>query len=312
MTPMGKSKRHSTFALAILLALSNSFSLAARASLKSKFAGSPAADSSGSEMRDVIESYNTDRGSLSRTYPDALSPARRVRFKQFYERWLDTLPKLDFDAMGPDGRIDYLLFKNHLDHELRQLDLQAKQLAEIEPFIPFAKTVFELEETRRRMEPINSTKTAALLTDIAKQVGDVRRALGSGPAGTSQGDDSVDSKATTDVEGKTEKPAPLKVKKNVANRAALTITNLRNTLKSWFDYYNGYDPIFTWWVAEPYKSVDQALQNYASFMSEKGAGVRAVETPLTAADGRPATGRGGTSDPESDQRTGPQRGKSPN
>ena len=103
-----------------------------------------------------------------------------------------------------------------------------------------------------------------------------------------------------------------KSKKNVANRAALTITNLRNTLKSWFDYYNGYDPIFTWWVAEPYKSVDQALQNYASFMSEKGAGVRAVEAPLTAADGRPATGRGGTSDTESDQRAGPQRGRSPN
>src|SRR5436190_24012160 len=64
-------------------------------------------DATASEMRDLIESYNTDRGSLSRTYPDSLSPTRRVRFKQFYEQWLGRLTKVDFPALAEDGRIDY-------------------------------------------------------------------------------------------------------------------------------------------------------------------------------------------------------------
>lgn len=313
MRHMRKNRIQLTIGLAILLALGNTFSWAipARASLKTnaiKVAKSPALDSSASEMRYLIESYNTDRGSLTRIYPDALSPTRRVRFKQFYEQWRDTLSKLDFDAMGQDGRIDYLLFRNHLDHELRQLEIQTKQLAEIEPLIPFAKTVFELEETRRRMEPVDSPKVAALLTDMVKQIGEVRRALGAGPGAPGRAEDNPDSKA----EAKTEKPS-LKVKKNVANRAAGTISSLRNMLKNWFDYYNGYDPLFTWWAAEPYKSVDQALQNYSSFMSEKVTGVRSGDTPLTAADGRSGSGRG--TGPDTDlqqQRPGPQRGSSTN
>src|SRR6266699_4061143 len=89
-------------------------------------------DLSRSEMRELLERYNVDRGNLSRTYPVALSPTTRARFRQFYTQWRDGLAKLDFGAMGEDGRIDYLLFKSHLDHELRQLDLQAKQLAQIE------------------------------------------------------------------------------------------------------------------------------------------------------------------------------------
>jgi len=65
--------------------------------------------------------------------------------KQFYSDWLATLAKLDFDSMSQDGRIDYLLFKNHLDHELRQLDLKVKALAEVAALVPFAQTITDLE-----------------------------------------------------------------------------------------------------------------------------------------------------------------------
>src|ERR1700737_1157245 len=89
-----------------------------------------------SEMRAVFERYSVDRGSLMRSYPVFFSPARQARFKQFYSDWLASLDKLDFDAMSQDGKVDYVLFKNHLESELRQLDILARQLAEIEPLIP--------------------------------------------------------------------------------------------------------------------------------------------------------------------------------
>src|SRR4029453_17554147 len=119
-----------------------------------------------SEMRAAIERYTVDRGSLTRSYTVSYSTARRDRFRKFYSDWLASLQKLDFDSMSQDGKIDYLLFKNHLEYELRQLDIQARQLSEIEPLVPFAKPIADLEESRRRMEPIDSAKVAALLTQL--------------------------------------------------------------------------------------------------------------------------------------------------
>ncbi|HXQ71977.1 MAG TPA: DUF885 family protein [Pyrinomonadaceae bacterium] len=191
-------------------------------------------------MRAAIERYTVDRGSLTRSYPAAMSKARRDRFRKFYEEWLASLKAQDFDSMSEDGKVDYVLFKNHLEYELRQLDIQGQQLSEIQPLIPFADTIINLEEARRRMEPINSAKIAATLTELRKQVDESRRAIDS-----------------------------LKPKKTVANRAVLAMNGLRNNLRNWYTFYNGYDPLFTWWNEEPYKSVDQALTSYTASITDK-------------------------------------------
>jgi uncharacterized protein (DUF885 family) len=59
-----------------------------------------------------------------------------------------------------------------------------------------------------------------------------------------------------------------------ARRAAVTVSQLRETLKTWFTYYNGYDPQFTWWVAQPYKEADKALDEYGKFLTEKLVGTK--------------------------------------
>src|SRR5262249_28955007 len=117
-------------------------------------------DTSHSEMRPVIERYIFDKGGLNRHYPRPTSTASNDRMSRFYSEWLDNLKKLSFDGMGLDGRVDYVLLKNHLEYEVRQLDIQARQLAEIEPLLPFQKTITELDESRRRMEPVNSSNVA--------------------------------------------------------------------------------------------------------------------------------------------------------
>jgi len=221
-------------------------------------------DSKDSEMRAPIERYTVDRGSLQRSFPVATSPARRDRFRKLYNDWLASLQKVDFDSLSQDGKIDYILFKNHLDYELRQLDIQSKQLEEIQPFVPFSKTIIDLEETRRRMESIDSAKAAVTLTDLKKQVDERRRAveLGLRPAGR-DGDQSGE---------------VLRVKKPIANRAANAITGLRNTLRNWYTFYNGYDPVFTWWNEEPYKALDQSLTAYATFLTERVVGIGSTPT----------------------------------
>ncbi len=214
-----------------------------------------------SEMRAAIERYTVDRGSLMRSFPVVMSPNRRARLKKFYEENLNSLKSLDFDSMSQDGKIDYVLFKNHLEYELRQSDIQEKQLAEIQPLIPFAVTIIELEEARRRMEPINSAKLAATLTALRKQVDEQRRAVEKGFQG----------------------------KKSVANRAVLAMNALRTNLRNWYTFYNGYDPMFTWWNEDPYKSLDQALTAYTTSITEKVLGIRVENRP---AQNVPTQGQG--------------------
>ncbi|HZM90079.1 MAG TPA: DUF885 family protein [Blastocatellia bacterium] len=216
-------------------------------------------DSKQSELRGIIERYTSDRGSLARFYSVEASSVRNARMKQFYTEWLATLAKADFDSMSQDGGIDYLLFKNHLDHELRSLDLQIKALAEVAPLLPFGQTITDLEDARRRMESIDSAKTAALFTRMARQIDATGKAVEAG--------------LKPDA-----KPEAIKAKKTVVNRGVAAIVSLRNTLRNWYGFYNGYDPIFTWWVAEPYKSVDQALEKYAAFLREKVLGLKPGDT----------------------------------
>src|SRR5688500_8896236 len=238
-----------------------------------------------SEMRAEIERYALDRGSLARSYPVSASRARRERFKKFYSDSLASLQSLNFDSMSQDGKIDYILFKNHLEYELRQLDIQSRQINEIEPLLPFAAKIIELEETRRRMEPINSAKAAATLTELRKQVDERRRALELGLRPEGRGSD-----ASVTVE-------PLRVKKTVANRAVAAMNGLRVNLRNWYSFYNGYDPVFTWWNEEPYRSLDQALNNYATFITERIVGIRSetgqTQTAQTRGPGGGGPGGGG-------------------
>src|SRR6266850_6252962 len=213
-----------------------------------------------SEMRPIIEYYLVDRGSLLRAYPVATSTARRERFRKFYGDALERIQTLNFDSMNQEGKVDYLLFKNHLEHELRQLDIEEKQQAEIASLIPFSRAIIDLEEVRRRMEPIDSAKTAATLTSLKKQIDDTRKML---EAGLRAGADGADA---------------IRTKKTVAFRAVGAVNSLRNNLRNWYTFYNGYDPLFTWWNEEPYKTLDQTLTSYAAFLSERVVGLRAEGT----------------------------------
>ncbi|HXG95447.1 MAG TPA: DUF885 family protein [Blastocatellia bacterium] len=233
-----------------------------------------------SEMRGAIERFTADRGSLNRFYTVTGSPARHARLKRFYNEWLENLARMNFDSLSDAGRVDYLLLKNHIEYELRQLDVQAKQFAETAPLIPFANAIIELEDARRRLEPVDSPKAAALLTALTKQVDELKKgieaALKPEPKPTGKDESNPENRSEGRRDGRSDAKTDLaKVKKTVANRAAGTIANLRDTLKNWFNFNNGYDPVFTWWVAEPYKQLDKSLESYAAFLREKIVGVKA-------------------------------------
>lgn len=200
-----------------------------------------------SRLRGAIEKYAEDLGSISRFYTAFTSVNRRNRLNQFYSDWLAFLNRQNFDSLNHDEQVDYVLFKNHLEHEIKELETNAKAFDEMASLLPFAKTINDLEDSRRRLEKVDAAQMAVLLSDLGKQIAATQKA----------------------IDANKDKP-----KKTVANRAARTVNFLRNTLRNWFNFYNGYDPVFTWWNQEPYKAVDTALQNYATFLLDKLVGIK--------------------------------------
>ena len=204
-----------------------------------------------SRLRGLVEKFDQDRGSIDRFYTAHTSLNRERRFKTLYADYLSLLERLNFGALNHDEQIDYVLFRNHLDHEQKELRRRSLQFEEMARLVPFAVVINDLEDTRRRLELIDPAKTAAVLNDLAKSITTLQKSVDEGATG--------------------------KTKRTVANRALRTIASLRATLRNWYNFYNSYDPSFTWWNAEPYKAVEEALQKYSESVSGRLVGIKAED-----------------------------------
>jgi uncharacterized protein (DUF885 family) len=208
-----------------------------------------------SELAPVVERFSTDLNSISRRYDAGDSPAQRRREREFFSTWLKRLDQIDFEKLGQEGKVDYVLLRNYLKHQLALADRGEKQRTEIASLIPFADRLLALQDARRNLTTIDSRGASATLADVAQQVDTLRASV--------------------------EKPS--KISKTVANRAADNVDQIRSVVGNWYRYYDGYDPTFTWWTKNPYKKLDDALKKYAKTLREKIVGFKNGDS-LTAAD----------------------------
>jgi hypothetical protein len=220
-----------------------------------------------SELRDVVERYSADRGAILRRYDVATGMERHARLGDFYRAWQARLREVDFDRLAPEGRIDYVLLAARLRYELALLDREAEQGAGMRRYARFLDRLTALQEARRRMGPIDAAQVSRSVDSITKQVEAARVALERaprlevGPAGTggARGDS-------------------LRMERIVAYRAANALDQTRRgALASWYGYYAGYDPAFTWWMRDPYKRLDDALAKYVTVLRDRVIGWKAGE-----------------------------------
>ena len=135
------------------------------------------------------------------------------------------------------GQNDYILLKNQIGRELEQSLFDTQVDKEIANLVSFQDSVFTLRANRRTVEKIKGEKIATLLTDLAKEIKSARESL-----------------------------KPKEISNTVGNQAARRVEALKGVLWEWYSFYNGYDPLFTWWVKKPYENVSKELDDYASWI----------------------------------------------
>jgi hypothetical protein len=220
-----------------------------------------------SDLRESVDRYAADRAAMLRRFDAPYSPVRRDRLRAFYREWRTALGNVRFDGLGQQGRVDYVLLDTQLQYELRLLEREQRVLHDTSALVPFLDVIFELHEARRTHQAIDPHEAAAALNQLAGRVEDTRKAVEAGvsdkPAPT-----------TASMTGTAPAGAPIKATKIVAFRAANIVEDARKTLEDWYKYRSGYDPLFTWWAAEPFKRTDKALGDYIKALREKVVGFK--------------------------------------
>ena len=197
-----------------------------------------------SVMRIVRDRYDTDWAELDRFHGTALSTFHLARLKRFDLDWLEALDGLDVRALSAEARGDLQELQSTIREDVVDLDASAAVNAQLRPLAPFADEILVLMDARRRLDPMDAQAAAGVIHGIGKQIPELRAAInaGNGP-----------SIATLEI----------------AHGAADVVEALQGELQRWFNFYDGYDPLFTWWMAVPYEETNQAMETYAGFLRDR-------------------------------------------
>ena len=191
-------------------------------------------------IRDFYSPYTAINGYEDQSVQT--SPYERKRLNDIGNSYLEKLKTLDFDQMSIDGQVDYILLKKQIVFDLGAVKLDDEQYNKITAYIPFADSIYSLEKQRRRGISQDGPTVGRQLNNILKSLNASKAAFSNVS--------SID--------------MPL------ARKGKAAVLGLKARLKSYYDFYIGYDPDFTWWAPKPYKNLDSALSLYANLIYSKG------------------------------------------
>ena len=208
-----------------------------------------------SEMADAMIQYDADKASVMRFYSTSAqgdfprqqgngynSPERRKRLLQLIDEYLDILKKSPFEKWNINGKVDYILFKRNLESEQYQLLEEQKTYDQVVKYLTFSDRLYALQIPRRRGISVSGEEVAKELNGINKNILTAISSL---------------KKADS-------------IELAQANLASDATRGLQGILKDYFNFYNGYDPLFTWWVPKTYSKTDSLLGVFANAIKRKG------------------------------------------
>ncbi|MFC4221133.1 DUF885 family protein [Flagellimonas marina] len=205
------------------------------------------------EMPDLMTKYSADYSSLVRFYAPASrgywgrtndpggSPERRERMTKLRNDYLAKLEQLDFNALPQECKADYVLFKRDLEKENAEAKEQEAVYQKIKKWFPFSDHIYSYLKARRRGYQPDATKMAKDWNSVVEQMASLQTKLESTP---SLGKDEVE-------------------------EAVRVIDDLKNSAESIYTFYNGYDPLFTWWIPKIYDEMGKGFDAYSEAFKNK-------------------------------------------
>jgi hypothetical protein len=228
-----------------------------------------------SDVRVLVQRFNADRAALARRYDIPLSPVAHERQRVFHTGWQRRLGELDAASLNAAGRSELAELQDRIAAELATVEAAERRFGEMAALVPFARTLQALQEARRDRLPIDGLTSAHTLHDVLV---DVRR-LTAALAGHGEGAAALRAVApavavsAADFIGGGSADSPGGARAGAAagpGGPGAGAATLLGTLGTWYGFYSGYDPLFTWWVRKPYEELVEALEAYSRVLREHG------------------------------------------
>ena len=207
-----------------------------------------------SELRTVVEHFAADRAGLLRRY-DLSSARQRDRLSAFYTDRLDTLEGMNTDALSVEGMIDWVLLRNRIQYERDRLQVDGALETEVGILLPFQGALVRFHEDRRDLLPIDPRDAATRLDQVTREIRSTQQHLREALRGNRQ-------------------LGNLDITPVLALRAANRLSELEGSTGNWFRFYDGYDPLFSWWVRTPFAAFQEEVRALGQLLRQDGAGLR--------------------------------------
>ncbi|MBB5208236.1 DUF885 family protein [Chiayiivirga flava] len=212
-----------------------------------------------------VQRYLRDADSVEHVHDIRFGTRREAALEALYTGWQARLAEIDYDSLTLEDRIDWQLLTRNLARNLRGLEFERKRYKDAESLLPRVSSLIDLAEARRALEYPDPQRSAQTLERARKAIADQVAAL--------------------DAIEKDDKRKPTAI---LANRAAGILDATRASLKEWYGFHAGYDPLFTWWNRQPYEALDPLLGDYAKALRDRFAGGSGPESIVGDPIGREA------------------------
>lgn len=188
-------------------------------------------------IQDRIVRIKEDLKDIEKFYHISISRTRETRLREFCTEEISSLHEVNFELLDQNGKVDYILLQNYLNRRLRNLDLQSTLNKRADVLLSiYAPKITQICENRILVVPIDAKKVAKELLQAYEDTVSIMTRVQNATIGL-------------------DKPS--------AFRAARIIKELRGHLREWYGFYNGYDPMFSWWMPSPYEQIDKSLGQLA-------------------------------------------------
>lgn len=171
----------------------------------------------------------------------AASPEQMDRLLLLDQEYEKKMKQFDYKKLNTNGQVDYILLNRKIKKNIEDLKSNQSVYNRVKNYLPFADSILEFEKKRRRGGAVDAKEVATTFEKASAQVDQEIKKL-----------EGVKSIPSADVE----------YLENI-------IASLKLRLESSFDFYNGYEPMFTWWVPKSHDRLQEKLKEYKELIAAK-------------------------------------------
>ncbi|QOR77162.1 MAG: DUF885 family protein [Thermoflavifilum sp.] len=186
-----------------------------------------------SEMAGDIERFEAGWRDLNRSMQDM--PLQLIDYRNHYlHRWQDTLQSISFDQLSQEGKVDDILLQYTIHKQLFENEQQLQVWEAIRKLLPLTDSILLVAEKRHEGDRLNPEWTAGIFHQFADQLQQRSQHI---------------------------YPATLP-DAHLSYPVLQAMQHLHAIIKGIYDFYNLYDPAFTWWMQTTYRRTDSLFIVY--------------------------------------------------